>query len=142
MKERQFEVNHRNRHLRYVFFIDENISYDDLLSLIAKNKQLWGGRFNPIIPVKSNEIEESWKNFARCFDPDVVLYSKGINVNIIHELNCYNQCKISEIYFESLDYSIQGIPSAWLINAPVRRDIHSDVERKLHFRSGLWLICN
>jgi hypothetical protein len=40
-----------------------------LLSLIHVNQSIWGGRFNPIIPVKENIISDRWKEILKYYDP-------------------------------------------------------------------------
>jgi hypothetical protein len=39
------------RHLRFIFSVDQNVSGKFITDLIMDNYQLWGGRYNSIIPV-------------------------------------------------------------------------------------------
>ncbi|MGB9513977.1 MAG: hypothetical protein WBU20_19990, partial [Candidatus Acidiferrum sp.] len=41
-------------------------------SLFETNYDLWGGRFNPIIPVSSGTISEPFWALLKCVDPDLV----------------------------------------------------------------------
>lgn len=56
----QFQITSRPRHLRYVFFVDEQCPYEKLFKLICLNQRIWGGRYNPIIPVNNNIISERY----------------------------------------------------------------------------------
>ena len=88
----QFQITSRPRHLRYVFFVDENYSYETLLSLVHVNQKIWGGRYNPIVPVKDNIITDRWKEILKYYDPDYVFYSKEIDPDIIKQLRIFNPC--------------------------------------------------
>ena len=88
----QFQITSRPRHLRYVFFVDENYPYETLLSLIHVNQNIWGGRYNPIVPVKDNIISDRWKEILKFHDPDFVFYSKEIDPEIIKRLRIFNPC--------------------------------------------------
>lgn len=86
INEKQFHITSRSRHLRYIFFIDENYSYEKLFALICVNQRVWGGRFNPIIPVKNNEILEKHKEALKLYDPDFVFYTPNVELKIITQL--------------------------------------------------------
>lgn len=88
----QFQITSRPRHLRYVFFVDENYPYETLLSLVHDNQKIWGGRYNPIVPVKDNIIPDRWKEILKFYDPDYVFYSKEIDPEIIKRLRIFNPC--------------------------------------------------
>jgi len=88
--EQQFHLTSRSRHLRYLYFIDENYSYEKLFKLICVNQSIWGGRFNPIIPVKNNEISEKHKEALKLYDPDFVYYTPDVELKIITQLKLFN----------------------------------------------------
>jgi len=52
--------------------MDENSPYESLLSLIHINQKCWGGRYNPVVPVKDNIISDRWKEILKYYDSDYV----------------------------------------------------------------------
>ncbi|WP_159478068.1 hypothetical protein [Dyadobacter sp. 3J3] len=62
---KKFQIKSRARHLRYLYFIDERYSYSDLLKLMNNNQNFWGGRYNPIVPVKNNSIADGYVNLIK-----------------------------------------------------------------------------
>jgi hypothetical protein len=88
----QFQVTSRPRHLRYVYFVDENYPYETLLSLVHVNQKIWGGRYNPIVPVKDNIITDRWKEILKYYDPDYIFHSKEIDPEVIKQLRIFNPC--------------------------------------------------
>lgn len=88
----QFQITSRPRHLRYVFFVDKNYPYERLYKLLCENQSFWGGRYNPIVPVKDNLITERWKSVLQYYDPDFVFYSKEIDPEAIKRLRFFNPC--------------------------------------------------
>ena len=57
---KQFQITSQARHLCYVFFVDEQYPYEKLYDLMCSNQRIWGGRYNPIIPVKDNIISDRY----------------------------------------------------------------------------------
>lgn len=97
---KQYQITSRPRHLRYIFFIDEKYSYEKLFKLICTNQKLWGGRYNPIIPVRENTISEKYIRLIENYDPDYIFYSNGINPEIIKKLRLFNPavfCNMDEV---------------------------------------------
>lgn len=86
----QFQIFSRPRHLRYMFFIDINYAHDKLLKLINDNQKIWGGRYNPIIPVKDGEIVEDYLKVIKNYDPDYIFYSNKVNPEVIERLCFFN----------------------------------------------------
>ncbi len=107
----QFQITSRPRHLRYVFFVDENYPYEKLLSLVHVNQKIWGGRFNPIVPVKNNIISAKWKEILKFYDPDFIFYSKNIDPEIIKQLRIFNPCGYNNLDDHSGWVDIIGINS-------------------------------
>ncbi len=63
----------RARPYRLAFLVDPEACPPELLdSLFEANYGLWGGRFNPIIPVCKGEIDEAFWSLLRYVDPDLV----------------------------------------------------------------------
>ncbi len=112
----QFQITSRPRHLRYVFFVDEAYPYEKLLSLVHTNQKLWGGRFNPIVPVKSNTISDRWKEVLKHYDPDFVFYSKEIDPEIIKQLRIFNPCGYYNIDEQPRSEDIQGVDAFYLLS--------------------------
>jgi hypothetical protein len=68
-----FGVECRARHCRLAFLVDSSKCPPELLdSLFDANYGLWGGRFNPIIPVQDGEIGEEFWSLLTYADPDLV----------------------------------------------------------------------
>ncbi len=101
----QFEIVSRCRHVRYVFFIDTTYEYQAVHSLMLENQSMWGGRYNPIIPVNDNTISEAYLKLLKFFDPDFVVYSKGVNPQIIVESCGFNPID----YLPIEEYKLRGI---------------------------------
>jgi len=55
-----YEAASRPRHLRFIYFIDIKVDCQELRTIIFRNIYRWGGRYNPIIPVKDNIIEDAY----------------------------------------------------------------------------------
>ena len=68
-----FGVESRARPYRVAFLVDLEACPPELLdSLFEANYGLWGGRFNPIVPVRKGEIDEAFWSLLRYVDPDLV----------------------------------------------------------------------
>ena len=68
----------------------KNILTKSYLKLICANQKLWGGRYNPIIPIHENTISKKYISLIENYDPDYIFYSNGINPEIIKELRLFN----------------------------------------------------
>lgn len=77
------------RHCRIIFFVNANIEEDTLRNLMQANLELWGGRYNPIVPVTENGIEKEWIDMIAPLDPDYIYYSKDIDVAALKALNLF-----------------------------------------------------
>ena len=113
---RQFQITSRPRHLRYVFFVDVNHPYERLLKLINSNQSNWGGRYNPIIPVKENIILEEYINLLKFFDPDYIFYSKDVNPETIKKLGIYNPVSYVELDDPPRSQYIPGVDSLYFLS--------------------------
>ncbi len=68
-----FGIESRARHYRLAFLVNPKVCSPELLdSLFKANVELWGGRFNPIVPVTDGEIDEPFWALLRYVDPDLV----------------------------------------------------------------------
>ncbi len=70
---RPFGVESRAHPCRLAFLVDPDTCQAELLdALFDANYGLWGGRFNPIIPVRNGEVTEPFWSLLKCVDPDIV----------------------------------------------------------------------
>lgn len=83
----QAYVHHRARHMRYMFFVAEIDTENYLRNLFEANQRLWGGRYNPIVPVIGGIINDIWLTLVEPFDPDVIYYSSKVDLNYLLSLN-------------------------------------------------------
>lgn len=112
----QFQIASRPRHLRYIFFVDEQYPYEKLFALIQTNQKNWGGRYNPIVPVKDNVISENWKAVLQYYDPDFVFYSEEIDPEIIKQLRFFNPCGYYNLDEQPRREDISGVDSFYLLS--------------------------
>jgi hypothetical protein len=85
-----YQIAVRPRHQRYMFFISTDYSYDNLYRLIVRNQSLWGGRYNPIIPVSDGEILPGYLGIIKHYDPDLIFYSNGVDPEMLKNLRLFN----------------------------------------------------
>ena len=116
MNNTQYQVISRPRHFRYIYFIDENYSYDLLLELIYKNQGLWGGRYNPIIPVINKTISSSYISLCKYYDPDIVYYSNTIDLDYIKKLKIFNPSHYIPLSDEPWVNHVKGVSSIHLLS--------------------------
>ncbi len=70
---RPFGVESRARPCRLAFLVNPETCDAQLLdALFEANYGLWGGRFNPIIPVRDGEVTEPFWSLLKCVDPDIL----------------------------------------------------------------------
>lgn len=112
----QFQITSRARHIRYVFFVDENYPYETLLSLVHENQKIWGGRYNPIVPVKDNIISNRWREILKFYDPDFVFYSKEIDPEIIKQLRIFNPCGYYNLDDQPRRENISGVNGFYFLS--------------------------
>jgi hypothetical protein len=112
----QYQITSRPRHLRYIYFIDEKYPYSDLGSLINTNQRLWGGRFNPIIPVKDNIISERYLALLKHYDPDYIFYSNNVDPEIIKRLRIFNPCVYCNLDEQPRKEDITGVDAFYFLS--------------------------
>lgn len=74
------------RHFRFVILVPLTITEMQLRYILLANLNIWGGRYNPIIPVKDNKISAEWLATIQYYDPDIVFYQRGMDIEIIKSL--------------------------------------------------------
>jgi len=106
-----------------MFLLDENTDSKELRELMTKCMRLWGGRFNPIIPISNNSISQNWKEFMSRFDQDYIYYSAGVDLDfalgLINEINLH---PIELLSLEDESGNIKGVNSKYLL--PILKDPH------------------
>lgn len=111
---KQYQIKSRPRHLRFLYFIDESYSFDNLLKLICSNFTYWGGTYNPIIPIKDNVIGEEYKIVLKFYDPDYIFYSSKVDPEILKRLRIFNP--VGYFNIEEAANRITGVNSLYLIS--------------------------
>lgn len=72
MDKQPYSIYIDHRPFRIAFLVDENSDLSQIDRIIKFNREKWGGRFNPIILIDGKTIEESWWNFLKDYDPDII----------------------------------------------------------------------
>jgi hypothetical protein len=84
---RPFGVESRARPYRLAFLVDPGACPAELLDeLFETNYGLWGGRFNPIVPVSKGEIDEAFWSLLRYVDPDLIYTYTPLTQNTIDRI--------------------------------------------------------
>ncbi len=112
----QYHISTRARHFRYLFFIDETYSGAELRKLMEMNLQLWGGRYNPIVPVEKNQIPERYKAVISYFDPDIIFYSSQVDIEEVKKQIPFNPEKFINLN-NPVEFRIYGVSSLYFLNA-------------------------
>lgn len=74
------------RHFRYVILVPSTITETQLRNIFSANLHIWGGRYNPIIPIENETISTEWLDTIRSYDPDIAFYQRGMNIDKIKSL--------------------------------------------------------
>lgn len=83
-----FGVESRARHCRLAFLVDPEACPAELLdSLFSANYDVWGGRFNPIVPVRNGEIDEAFWSLLRYVDPDLIYTYASLSQKTIDRID-------------------------------------------------------
>jgi DNA-directed RNA polymerase subunit RPC12/RpoP len=70
----------RARHKRFVFLVDRTATSEFLREIFIANYELWGGKFNPIIPVTDSLVDENFVQLMEQYDPDIIYYMEGFDL--------------------------------------------------------------
>lgn len=103
------------RHQRLLFFVDGNISETALRNIMEANLLLWGGRYNPIIPVHNNIIGDEWQEMIQYFDPDIIYYSQTIDLQCLESLALFQPKEYIE-FKDQQHYYFPGVGSYCLLH--------------------------
>ena len=107
------QVFSQPRHMRCLYFIDSGLSYNQVLALVNDNLRVWGGRYNPIVPVLGGAIEPAYLELIRHYDPDFVFHSGTIDPELIKQLRFFNPTEYVNFDVEPRTH-IQGLSSIYL----------------------------
>ena len=116
MVTNQYQISAQPRHLRYMYFVDEEYDYGELLKLIHINQSIWGGRYNPIVPIQKNKIPTEYKQLIQYYDPDYIFYSKKVDPEIIRELRLFNPAGYYCLDDKPRKQDISGVSSFYFIS--------------------------
>jgi hypothetical protein len=97
-RDHPYTITAKPRHLKLMFFINEDYPVDQFRKLIIKNLTFWGGRTNPIVPLSQGGISKEWQQLIQYYDPDYCYFSKGIDSGFIRNLCDQYQLNPIEIY--------------------------------------------
>lgn len=89
----QYQITSQNRPVRVLYFVDESVTYKQVVDLIHANLGLWGGRYNPIVPVKDGKVADGYAEMLKHYDPDHVYYSKGVDEQVAKGVVGGNACE-------------------------------------------------
>jgi hypothetical protein len=95
-----------------------------MTDLIVDNYQLWGGRYNPIIPVVNGTISSYYQNQISEYDPDIVYYSRQIDFDIIKKYSKKFQAAKYEILDDEGRNSFPGVYAHYLLSDNINNDFH------------------
>ena len=112
----QYQISCRARHLRYMYFVDVEYSYEKLIKLMHHNQRYWGGRYNPIVPVQDGKIEESYIEVIKYYDPDIIFYTKNVSPELIKKLRFFNPTGYYSLDEEPRKEDLLGVDALYFIS--------------------------
>lgn len=104
-----YQVYTRPRHRRYMFFIEQSYPFDEIYQIIITNLSIWGGRYNPIVPVIDGEIQFGYLDIIRHYDPDTIFYSNGVDPEMIKKLRLFNPVSYVNMDVQPRIQGISGV---------------------------------
>jgi len=110
-----FFCDTRLRHFRLLFLVDYSVDVSFLENLIYANYQLWGGRYNPIIPVKDGKISAFYSQLLATSDPDIIYYTARIGEDTAKKLCQRKQAKEIKVLDPNGRNNFPGVYSHHLI---------------------------
>ncbi|MFC4381993.1 hypothetical protein [Chryseobacterium bernardetii] len=112
----QFQITSQPRHLRYMFFVDIDYPYEKLIKLIHHNQKQWGGRYNPIIPVKEGAIVQNYLDMIKHYDPDYIFYSNSVDPDVVRKLGYFNPTGYFNLEKEPRELDTLGVDALYLVS--------------------------
>ncbi len=105
-----------------MFLVDSTISISGLQKLFLENYRLWGGRYNPFVPVFGNQIDEAYIDLIKYQDPDIIYYSPTIDLNKIKEYRFFHPTEYIQLDKNGRD-DLRGVYSNNLLSEHFQDDI-------------------
>ncbi|MBI2251865.1 MAG: hypothetical protein HYU63_03810, partial [Armatimonadetes bacterium] len=94
--QQSFSIYAKPRPKRVAFFIDPNNSSEELLDAIFDfNLSVWGGRYNPIIPICNKNVSDDYWQLLKFCDPDIIYSYAEVSEDLIEKID---RC-ISPLHF-------------------------------------------
>lgn len=99
-----------------MYFVDEQYDYSELLSLILSNQGWWGGRYNPIVPVRDGVLVNGYLDLIKHYDPDVIFYSNGVDPEMIKQLRLFNPANYHNMDDRPHDGEMSGVSTFYMLS--------------------------
>ena len=125
------------RHNRIMIFVDNGISEEALRNIMEANLHIWGGRYNPIVPVTNNVIFKEWIDVIKHFDPDYIYYSKKIDLQYLKALNLFQPKEYIEFDDKNIHFHFPGLNIHNLLHKHVH-DALTNSKLALLYYDGNW----
>lgn len=133
MFTRPYSIYIDKRPMRIAFLVNpESTSLETIDQIIAYNRSLWGGRFNPIILTDGHTIDDKWWRFLRDIDPDVIKPLVHLDSKLIEKIENFLSPLEIEQFREDQQSTLRTRID--IRNPPASIDINS-----LNF-PGLWTL--
>jgi hypothetical protein len=125
-----------HRHQRLMIFVDNSVSESSLRKIMEGNMHIWGGRYNPIVPVYNSKIAKEWLDVIEHFDPDFIYYSKGIDIIFLESLKLFHPKEYIEMREEGMQH-FPGVNIHCLIHEHVHNMFFTNRSVLLQYE-GAW----
>lgn len=97
----------KGRNTRIAFLVDNDTPIALIKKIMTDNYRIWGGTYNPIIPVHDNVIEKKWVEMLGQIDPDIIYHSPTVNARKLQE----NGIKVyPRVYITIPENSLLNLP--------------------------------
>ena len=101
MFTRPYSIYVDKRPLRIAFLVDPSQDSIEIVDQIMDyNRNLWGGRFNPVILTDGNTIDPKWWQFLREVDPDIIKSLIPLDIGLIEKFDRFLSPLVIEEYQE------------------------------------------
>ena len=104
----KFYTNGMLRPQRVVFLLNPESNFNELLEIFTFNSMIWGGIFNLLIPVGSNDLDSSWFINLENYDPDLIITNMDLPPTIQQSINELIQpLRVIQWHSEILDFLLE-----------------------------------
>ena len=125
------------RHHRLVILVNEAVAEKQLIEIMVANHHIWGGRYNPIIPITDGIISDKWLNLVKYYDPDFIYYPGSIDIDKIKSYTFFNPRQYISYREEDHRFYFPGINIHNLLHENVGGEVGHDRLTLLQY-SGNW----